>query len=87
MTTKPKPQANRTKPIQKIFYLTDADLAILVKGWPLSGARSFQEFVLETLLGKAHRLIAKHSTSAPPGHPPKPNKEPTHCSLARSGVE
>ena len=60
MTTKPK--ANRAKPKQQIFYLTDADLAILDEGWRLSGYRSKQQFVSEAVLSKARRVIAKHLT-------------------------
>ena len=60
MTTKPK--ANRAKPHQQIYYLSDADLAILDEGWRLSGYRSKQEFVSEAVLSKARRVIAKHLT-------------------------
>ena len=62
MTTKPKPQANRTKPNPQLYYLTDADLATLDEGWRLAGYRSKQEFVAEAVLGKARRVIAKHLT-------------------------
>ena len=60
MTTKPKPQANRAKPKQQIFYLTAHDLAILDEGWRLSGYRSKQEFVADAVLSKARRVLRRH---------------------------